>query len=149
MVWGVDYRLHSPESNPARAMMILEFFPLNYWRDLDFHEHFIKRHRNFMLEKGNVLREPLRGKCQFGVWRWVLTSRIWARSVIQMSVELSMSERASKLNMQQTSNWTRPLWSRNLRLRPSASSWAWESPWWKTRKLALTVAAKTTCKGSQ
>ena len=76
------------------------------------------------------------------VWRWVLTCRIWDRSVIQISAELSMSERASKLNMQQTSNWTRPLWSRNLRLRPSSSSWAWESPWWKTRKLALTVAAK-------
>ena len=60
-----------------------------------------------------------------------------------MSVKLSKSERASKLNMQQTSNWTRPLWSRNLRLRPSTSFWAWESPWWKTRKLALTVAAKT------
>ena len=36
-----------------------------------------------------------------------------------------MSERASKLNMQQTSNWTRPLWSRNLRLGPSTSSWVW------------------------
>ena len=53
----------------------------------------------------------------------MLTCRILARSGIQVSVKLSMSERASKLNMQQTSNWKRPLWSKNLRVGPNTSLW--------------------------
>ena len=62
---------------------------------------------------------------EMSVWNMemsAVTWRIWARSVIQISVKLSMLERASKLNMQQTSNWTRPLRSGNLRLRASTSS---------------------------
>ena len=40
------------------SSVILEFFFLNYWRDLDFHEHFIKQ----KFHVRNVLWELLRGK---------------------------------------------------------------------------------------
>ena len=41
VVWVVDCRSDAPASNPAGAIM--KFYSLNHWRDLDFHEHFIKQ----------------------------------------------------------------------------------------------------------
>ena len=41
--------------------------------------------------------------------------------------------------LKKTSNLTRQLWSRNLRLGPSTSSCVWESPWWKTRSYHLHI----------
>ena len=63
----INCRAYAPRSNPTRA--ILNFFSLKI-------EETFKRQRNFMYEKCIVLRQPLRGKCQFGGWKQVTTPEV-------------------------------------------------------------------------